>query len=195
MRTILSTMLLLGFALPLLAQESAQECDTSRHPLSAPAERFIDNGDGTVTDKNTSSVWMRCSLGQEWEGKTCTGEATLYTWEEMETLADEFNLDGYAGHDDWRLPNLPEIGSITEGRCINPRINTEIFPLTPSVAYWSNMTRPSTNLVYVMHFGEGGVDAYEKTYRGPIRLLRGERWWVPPSVREMRKQEQDNDFK
>lgn len=187
MRIFLTTMLLLGFALPLLAQESAQECDTSRHPLTAPTERFIDNGDGTVTDKTTGSIWMRCSLGQVWDGKTCAGEVTLYTWEEIETLADEFNLDGYAEHDDWRLPNVPELGSITEGRCTNPRINKEVFPLTPNVAYWSTMIKPSTDLVFVMNFGEGGVTALEKTYHGPVRLLRGERWWVPPSIREMRK--------
>lgn len=166
----------------------AQECDTSRHPLSAPTERYIDNGDGTVTDTVSKSVWMRCSVGQEWDGVTCVGNATLYSWEELETLADEFNLDGYADHDDWRVPNLPELATITERQCSKPRLNETIFPNTPHVAYWTTMRKPGSETIYVMHFGEGGVTDEEKTYRGPVRMLRGEKWWFPPSVRQMREE-------
>jgi hypothetical protein len=46
-------------------------------------------------------------------------------------------------------------------------------------------------MIYIMHFGNGGVEAVEKQiHRGPVRLLRGEKWWVPPPVREMRKQQE-----
>jgi len=191
MRILIGTCLLLFYSVSVLAQE----CDTSVYPLSAPTERYTDNGDGTVMDKMSGSIWMRCSLGQTWDGKTCTGEVKLYNWAEIETLADEFNLDGYADHDDWRLPNLPELATLTERMCKSPRINLEVFPSTPNLAYWTVMTKPATDLVYVMHFGEGGVDAFEKTYRGPVRMLRGEKWWVPPSIREMRKQEQESSAK
>ena len=184
MRKVSIICLLLSMTMPAWAQE----CDTSMHPLSSPTDRYTDNGDGTVLDKKTGSIWMRCSLGQKWDGKTCTGEPTMYTWAQIETLADEFNLDGFAGHDDWRIPNLPELATIAEQMCKQPRINEEIFPHTAHMAYWTIMSKPGTNAIYVMHFGEGGVDAFEKNYRGPIRMLRGERWWVPPSVRELQKQ-------
>jgi hypothetical protein len=187
MRSILIICLLLLLSMPLWAQE----CDNSQHELSLPTERFDDNGDGTVTDKGTGSIWMRCTLGQEWDGKTCTGEAKLYTWAELETLADEFNLDGYAGNDDWRLPNLPELATITERTCKNSRTNEEVFPNTLHVAYWTSMAKPGTEQIYVLNFGEGGVKGADKTYRGPVRMLRGEKWWFPPSVRELREQEKN----
>lgn len=185
MRSLLTTFVLLAFACPTWAQE----CDTSEFELSMPTERYLDNQDGTVTDTRTGSIWMRCSLGQEWNGRTCTGIATLYTWAEIETLADEVNLDGYAGHDDWRLPNVPEMATITERQCKFPRTNEAVFPATPSVGYWTTMTKPMTELVYVMDFGDKGVEGKEKSYRGPVRMIRGARWWRPPSVREMMKQE------
>lgn len=180
MRKSVCTLLLLISS----AAFAAQECDTSVYPLTAPSNRYTDNGDGTVIDKVTGSVWMRCALGQQWDGKSCTGDATLYTWAEIETLVDEFNLDGYAGHDDWRLPNLPEIATLTERMCKKPRLNTEIFPNTPHVAFWTIMTKPATDMIYVMNFGEGGVEAVARTYKAPVRMLRGDRWWVPPSLRD-----------
>lgn len=36
---------------------------------------YIDNGDGTVTDTRTGLTWMRCALGQTWDGSTCVGVA------------------------------------------------------------------------------------------------------------------------
>lgn len=187
MRSIVISCLLLLISMPLMAQE----CDTSQYQLSLPSERFTVHDDGTVTDNGTGSVWMRCALGQEWDGKTCTGEATLYSLAELETLADELNLDGYAGHDDWRIPNLPELATITERLCKNPRTNIEIFPNTLLMAYWTSMSKPGTDEYYVMNFGEGGVKGADSTYRGPVRMLRGEKWWFPPSVRELKEQEKN----
>jgi hypothetical protein len=37
------------------------------------AKTYSDNGDGTVTDPTTGLTWMRCSMGQTWNGTTCTG--------------------------------------------------------------------------------------------------------------------------
>ena len=68
-------------------------------------ERYLDNGDGTVTDPETGLQWMRCSLGQTWNGGNCLGEAQSYTWDEAMTSADELNQGGgYAGYRDWRMP-------------------------------------------------------------------------------------------
>lgn len=70
-------------------------------------EHFVDNGDGTVTDTRTGLMWMRCALGQTWDGTTCVGEAKGYTWEEAMALHH-----GFAGHDDWRLPSIHELRNI-----------------------------------------------------------------------------------
>jgi hypothetical protein len=82
-----------------------------------------------VTDRATALQWKRCSEGQTWDGATCTGTATTHTWQQALQLADGAT---YAGHGDWRLPNLKEIASIMETACNDPPINDVVFPGTPS---------------------------------------------------------------
>jgi hypothetical protein len=41
--------------------------------LSSPTSRFDDHGDGTVTDRQSKLMWMRCSIGQVWSAGTSTG--------------------------------------------------------------------------------------------------------------------------
>ncbi|MDD3761278.1 MAG: DUF1566 domain-containing protein [Acidithiobacillus sp.] len=82
-------------------------------PRNEQAGRYLDNGDGTVTDTETGLQWMRCSLGQAWDGTSCVGEAEGYTWQEALDAAEELNRKGgYAGHRDWRLPSIEELHSL-----------------------------------------------------------------------------------
>lgn len=104
-------------------------------PETSPLARFIDNGDGTVTDARTALMWTRCSLGQTWNGTTCVGTASKHTWQAALQQADTF---AYAGHTDWRLPNVKELVSIVERRCSNPSINETIFPATPTFWFWTS---------------------------------------------------------
>lgn len=46
------------------------------------SHRYVDHQDGTVTDVLTDLMWMRCYLGQTWNGSTCTGDASKITWSE-----------------------------------------------------------------------------------------------------------------
>ncbi len=57
---------------------------------------YQDNGDGTVTDLNTSLMWIQDA-----------GDKTYYTdaMEELETYT-------FAGYDDWRLPTIKELYSL-----------------------------------------------------------------------------------
>ena len=108
-------------------------CNTAI-PAGAPTSRFEDNGDGTVTDFRTGLMWMRCALGQSWNGATCTGSPTRYSWADALAGAQA----DFAGHSDWRLPNVKELLSIVERRCFNPSINETVFPATVPGVYWSS---------------------------------------------------------
>ena len=55
---------------------------------------FKDNGDGTVTDRNTGLMWMKTDSGKG------------MTWEEALAYAENST---YAGYSDWRLPNIKEL--------------------------------------------------------------------------------------
>jgi len=134
---------------------------------------FIDNDDGTVTHKVTGLMWMRCLTGQTWTGSICSGEVKEYTWNE----AMSFVID-FAGHSDWRLPNLDELLSIIEKGKENPAINTIIFP-TPSRQYsvWSS-TSPwfdaGERWMGVHLFSDG--DDIATGGHNPALLVRGKQW-------------------
>ena len=60
---------------------------------------FVDNGDGTITDKATGLEWMKRDSGLS------------MTWEEALKYASKLN---YAKHNDWRLPNAKELQYIVD---------------------------------------------------------------------------------
>ncbi len=116
-----------------------QICTPETIRPTTPTEDFIDHGDGTVTHKLTGLMWMRCSMGQAWDGTTCTGDILRSNWETALKAAEELNRSGgFAGYTDWRLPNIKELTSIVERACVSPAANLEIFPKTENIYYWSS---------------------------------------------------------
>lgn len=105
-----------------------------------------------VWDKATKLVWQRCSVGQTWNGKTCTGNAQKFTFDQAQQQAGN----------GWRVPTLREFSSLlycSQGgkrrladpenpsafigvSCSNesskPTINTWAFPEFPNRVFWSS---------------------------------------------------------
>ncbi|MGZ0655032.1 Lcl domain-containing protein [Coraliomargarita sp. W4R72] len=100
--------------------------------------KFVDNGDGTITDEATGLTWMQAD------------SATGMDWPSALEYAENLEL---AGHSDWRLPNAKELQSIidytrspdtTDSAAIDP-----IFEVTPILNeggkkdyanYWTSST-------------------------------------------------------
>lgn len=142
-----------------------------------PAAQFTDNGDGTVTHKKTGLIWQRCALGQTWSGSTCSGTASDYSWEQMQTLKNRF-----AGKTDWRVPDINELGTIVEFKSLEPAINKGIFPNTPAAYFWSSSpyVAEGTAALYIDFInGRGGLMFLGGEVPMKIRLVRGERRWYP----------------
>ncbi len=167
----------------LLAAASANAADCRQElQSSTPSARFEANGE-TVADTQTSLVWMRCAIGQQWSGSSCTGEPQAMNWGEAKQMVARLNSESYAGRRDWRLPVLPELASIVERRCFNPRMNEAVFPGAPSMVFWSGMEKSGTgDLAYALDFGGGAAQAATKESRGAVRLVRGGPWWEPPKM-------------
>ena len=142
---------------------------------SLPSARFQDNGDGTVTDVESKLMWMRCSSGQQWIGNRCTSTATAYGWADAQRHADQVSSEGAAFFNDWRVPSLRELATITDRGCKNPRTNASVFPGTPAAPYWSSTPRPGENAgerALGLSFGAEGVVLARKDERFHVRLVR-----------------------
>ncbi len=124
-------------ALPLTAEQKST-CPGGI-PTTANDAEFELKENGEVLHLPSNLIFMRCSIGQTWDGNTCLGEADSLTWKQAleVSLSTQFNQ-----LKSWRLPNLKELSVILERACVRPSINQTIFPNTPSSSYWTNT--PST---------------------------------------------------
>jgi len=148
---------------------AAQTCIDSIKD-SANVASFTLNSDGTTVDNTTGLMWMRCSLGQKWDGNTCSGTAKTFSWAEGLKVAAGYEFSGYA---DWRLPNKNELESIVEDRCFSPAINAEVFPATPLAYFWSSSPYAAVSHgAWSVDFVYGTVNASVKSGLMHIRLVR-----------------------
>jgi hypothetical protein len=120
-------------------------------------------------------MWMRCPSGQQWLGQRCIGVADVHGWLETKKYADKVNRDGDAFFNDWRVPSLRELATITDRGCVNPRTNISVFPDTPAAPFWSSTPRPgesSGERFLALSFGVEGVILARKDERFHMRLVR-----------------------
>lgn len=114
---------------------------------------------------------MCCALGQNWDGAGCTGNAQITTWAGALQAAESA---GFAGHSDWRLPDIKELGSIVDLACYDPAINATVFPNTPSNWFWSaSPYAGSVSSAWYVHFFNGHDGFGSLTGYPRVRLVRG----------------------
>ena len=150
----------------------AQTCRPSIAAATHEAT-FALNKEGTATHLVTGLEWMRCSLGQNWNGQDCSGQPATFTWEGALRAA---NHQAFAGHSDWRLPNKNELETILEESCQAPAINARVFPATPPAYFWtSSPYHGLASGAWSIDFAYGLVNASVKSGNLNVRLVRGGR--------------------
>jgi hypothetical protein len=139
--------------------------------LSHSPESAIEAGDRVVEDDLNGLVWQGCARGLS--GNDCeTGTPITGTWAEaLEYCADLT----WAGQDDWRLPNVMELVSITDSRQEDPALDPSAFPNTPAGEYWSSSSwfGYSVSKAMMVHFHFGIASATSKTSDHLARCVRG----------------------
>lgn len=99
-------------------------------------ERFLDNGDGTLTDTKFNLMWLRQDSYQM-EGKWCT-------WKGAQKFVTRLNEQLFAGHSDWRVPTSSDCRNLYDHDSKNTDYNGDIvhidlkFPEGCGFTYWCN---------------------------------------------------------
>lgn len=168
-RTLFLSILILSLT-PAISQ-AAQNC-TGTMERTHPLAQFQDNGDGTITDQRTGLMWHKCAIGQT--GTSCAGEATLMTWANAMSAADNSNGVAFAGYTNWRLPNIKELASLVERSCIRPALDLNAFPNTAeNAAFWSSTTLTGNPAAIIrLNFIYGEPAQFSKTSELQLRLVR-----------------------
>jgi hypothetical protein len=108
--------------------------DASVHAgVAWPANRFIDNSDGTVTDKLTGLVWLKnagCLASTDWT--TAESEA-----QQLASGACGLSDDSKAGQ--WRVPNVWELESVIDESASAPALTAgSPFVNVAGAGYWTS---------------------------------------------------------
>ena len=131
---------------------------SSRLPVPEKPSRFTDNGDGTVTDKETNLVWMKQDDGKR------------RTWKEAKEYAEE-NMAKLPG-EGWRLPTVKELISIVDYEKNSPAIDP-VFTNTQSAYYWTSSPHAGYSVsAWSVSFGGGYVDWYGTNVEDYVRPVR-----------------------
>ena len=101
--------------------------------LHAGDSRFVTKGH-IVVDLENQIEWLRCSVGQRWNGSECSGNIVNLSLDMVPKALEIANEQLGAG---WRLPSKAELKSIVCNECPSPKIDKEIFPNTDNAPYWT----------------------------------------------------------
>ena len=138
-------------------------CNPNIIPTATDNRYQLVNDGSEVKDVQTGLIWQRCSLGQTWNGTSCTGTASMYNWPNALQAAANTGSG-------WRIPDMKELASLVEEACYNPSINITYFPNAQKDWYWSSS--PVNNGAWSVYFFEG-QDHFNSYYSYQyVRLVR-----------------------
>ena len=87
-----------------------------------------------VVDLERQIEWLRCSVGQRWNGSECSGNIVNLSLDMVPKALEIANEQLGGG---WRLPSKAELKSIVCKECPSPKIDKDIFPNTDNAPYWT----------------------------------------------------------
>lgn len=119
-----------------------------------PVPRFTDHEDGTVTDNLTGLMWVKAphelpgNIADPWSSKL---------WNDALAFCDDLD---FAGHTDWRLPNVREIQSLMDYRQGALRLLPDGHPFEGIIGgiYWTSTSRlADADSKFSISFNDGHV--------------------------------------
>ena len=126
--------------------------------IKSPIQRYVDNGDGTVTDTTTWLMWSKENVGSKGD------------WESADKACSALRLAGYK---DWRMPARWELLTLVDDTRHSPAIDTDVFPNTESSWYWSGTPCAwDPSCAWIVNFSLGGAYDLRRNSYAFVRAVR-----------------------
>ena len=135
------------------------------------AKRFVDNGDGTVTDLETKLIWKQTDSFQD--------TSKWNNWFRAKEYIQSLNIEKFAGYSDWRMPTLEEAESLhDENHSIKDMDRMDIFissAFSPGGGFtcWTSNEMPhATAAIYYYRYGHANSNHKEDITKDSVRAVR-----------------------
>ena len=176
------TLAIIAFGFSVLTASAVAISDEMSCISQAPDARYqVLPGGDEVRDLQTNLVWKRCPEGVHWNGSVCEEKIVLFNWTQALAVSEQDPT--------WRIPSTVELASIQTGRfvsningslvydgCIQPAINTNLFPqvaFTLKTHTWtSTNTRKSYKATHNLWMGSAGELHSGNSTKAKLRLVR-----------------------
>ena len=91
---------------------------------------------GLANKAGSPLYWSRCPAGMRFsDPNTCSGVPLLLSFDQAINYAQDISEKT---DQKIRLPLVAELDDITENSCINPSLNTNVFPAASTDNYWTS---------------------------------------------------------
>jgi hypothetical protein len=99
---------------------------------------------------------------------------STFTFDQTAGYVNNVNATGLCGFNDWRMPDPKELMGIADYSRYKPAIDTNYFPDTPSLWFWSGSpSAGNSNDAWYVNFYDGGADGNGRSSYRHVRLVRG----------------------
>lgn len=166
--------LAIGIMLAVFAMQQTVKAETSPQVTVAP--KVITSGhflvrEHIVVDLQNAVEWMRCSVGQQWDGATCVGAAVALNHDEIAKAIVIANEQLGPG---WRLPTRVELEGLVCKTCAPVKIELDSFPNTMAEPYWTGEVNGfASRHIWSINFMTGHTyGRFFPTQRILVRLVR-----------------------
>ncbi len=145
--------------------------DIDLYPQGSFRNDFIDNGNGTITDRATDLMWQKSGSGKSLDNNR------------IKKYIKELNNRKFAGYSSWRLPTVDELASLINNTKVN---GVFLDPLFDNKQYrcWTidpyDYSYSAYEAAFIINFKTGNVDfsawatwdaAYTKNVSNYVRAV------------------------
>ena len=134
-------------------------------------KRFVDNGNGTVSDLETKLMWKQSDSFQD--------TSKWVNWYRAQEYLLALVVDKFAGYTDWRMPTLEEAESLyDEDHVISDMDRMDIFisstfsPGGGFTSWTSNELPHATAAIFYYRYGHANSNHKEDITKDSVRAVR-----------------------